>query len=132
VAGHALPTVSISIPEQHIGSPVVDPAAETEIGLILSQAGFALLSGEGAARADYHVTGEAFSEAGVRRGNFVSCRARVEVKAMPRIGGAVAFVDRQTTVAVDTAEHMAGKLALQAAGAELADRLAAALVAAKN
>jgi hypothetical protein len=128
LAGHTLPTVAISIPEQHIGSPVIDPAAETEIGLILSQAGFTVLSGEGAARADFHITGEAFSEAGVRRGNLVSCRARVEVKAMPRTGGAVLLVDRQTTVAVDTAEHMAGKLALEAAGAALAERLADKLV----
>jgi len=47
LAGRTLPTVAIAIPEQHIGPRVIDPAAETEIGLILSQAGFTVLAGEG-------------------------------------------------------------------------------------
>lgn len=124
MAGRALPTLTISIPEQHIGPAVVDPAAETEIGLIFSQAGFTLLNGEAAARADYRISGEAFSEAGLRRGNLVSCRARVEIKVVPRSGGQITLVDRQTTVAVDTAEHVAAKNALQEAGAALAERIA--------
>jgi hypothetical protein len=122
-----LPSVAIFIPEQHLGPAVIDPAAETEIGLILGQAGFVLLSGEAAAKADFQIRGEAFSETGVRRGNLISCRARVEVKAIAREGGRVVSVDRQTTWAVDTAEHIAAKLALQKAGAELAERLAGAL-----
>ena len=132
VAGRALPSVAVSIPEQHIGPAVVDPAAETEIGLILGQAGFTVLSGEAAAKADYRIQGEAFSEAGLRRGNLVSCRARVEVKAVAREGGRVALMDRQTTVAVDTAEHVAAKTALQEAGAALAERLADKLVVGTN
>jgi hypothetical protein len=132
LAGRALPSIAISISEQHIASPVIDPAAETEIALILGQSGFIVLSGEAAAKADYRVSGEAFSEAGLRRGNLVSCRARVEVKAVTRDGGRVALMDRQTTVAVDTAEHVAAKTALQEAGAVLAERLAEKLMVAGN
>jgi Curli production assembly/transport component CsgG len=124
VAGRPLPTLAISIPEQHLGPRVIDPAAETEIGLILGQAGFTILGGEAAANADYRISGEAFSEAGLRRGNLLSCRARVEIKAVARKGGQVVLMDRQTTVGIDTAEHIAAKTALQEAGAALAERLA--------
>ncbi|MBI2518000.1 MAG: curli assembly protein CsgG [Opitutae bacterium] len=127
LAGITLPTVAISIPEQHIGPPVIDPAAETEIGLILSQAGFTLFAGEAAAKADFQIRGEAFSETGIRRGNLVSVRARVEVKVVAGDGGKVARIDRQVSWAVDTAEHIAAKMALQHAGAELAERIAEAV-----
>lgn len=129
--GRAMPSVAITIPEQHFGSVVVDPAAETEIALILQQAGFVLLTGEAAARADFQVRGEAFSEAGIHRGNLVSCRARVEVKVIRRDGGKLVLVDRQVTWAVDNAEHIAAKTALQQAGAELAERIAHAIAGAK-
>ena len=43
--------------------------------------------------------------------------------------GKVVLTDRQTTWAVDTAEHIAAKAALQNAGAELAERIADALTA---
>jgi hypothetical protein len=127
-AGRTLPSVTINIPEQHFGSPVVDPAAETEIGLILNEAGFQILTGESAAKADYRISGEAFSETGIHRGGLVSCRARVEVKAVSHDGGRAVLVDRQVTVAVDTAEHVAAKNALQQAGGALAERIADALV----
>jgi len=61
----------------------------------------------------------------------VSVRARVEVKAVARDGGKVARIDRQVSWAVDTAEHIAAKTALQQAGAELAERVADSLVAPK-
>jgi hypothetical protein len=131
LAGKSLPSVAISIPEQHIASPVIDPAAETEIGLILGKAGFTILTGESAAKADYQIKGEAFSEAGIRRGGLISCRARVEVKVVAREGGRVALMDRQVAWSVDTAEHVSAKGALQAAGAGLAERIADA-VTAKN
>jgi hypothetical protein len=127
VAGRTLPSVTITIPEQHIGSPVPDPAAETEIGLILGQVGFKVFSSDAAGTADYRITGEAFSETAMRRGNLISCRARVEVKAVARSDGRIASMDRQTTLAVDVAEHVAGKSALQEAGAMLAERLAETL-----
>lgn len=121
--GRTLPSISISIPEQHINRLVVDPAAETEIGLILGQAGFDIVEEDAAVR----IVGEAFSELGMRRGNLVSCRARVEVKVVEAATGRVLAMDRQTEVSVDLAESIAAKNALQAAGAKVAERLAPVL-----
>src|SRR5204862_1955848 len=56
-----LPTVSVKIGERHFGQPVIDPAAETELGLILQQCGFKLLDDKSKERADIAITGDAFS-----------------------------------------------------------------------
>ncbi len=130
-AGRKLPTVSISIPEQHRGPAVADPAAATEISLIFGQAGFTILTPESAESADFRIEGEAFSEAGVRRGNLVACKARVEVKLLSKDGGKVLLADRRTAWAVDTVELNAAKTALQNAGADLAVRIADVLLAKK-
>lgn len=125
VKGKDLPTVSVKIPEVHIGGPTPDPAVETEIAFILQKLGFPVVEpGNGE---DIQITGEAFSELGLRRGNLVSCRARSEVKAVNRAGDVV-FVDRETTMAVGLAERVAGKDALEKAGVELARRLVPVLV----
>jgi hypothetical protein len=52
----------------------------------------------------------------------------VELKVRDRASGNLIFIDRQTTVAIDVAEHLAGKTALQEAGAKLTERLLAKLV----
>ena len=118
------PIISVRIPEQHFGSPVVDPAAQTELALILQQAGFELVDEKSAQKPDIEITGEAFSAFGVRRGNLISCKARVELKAQSRVDGSIVSVDRETTVTVDITEQTAAKTALQNAAAELASRLA--------
>ena len=122
-----LPAVSVKIGERHFGQPVIDPAAETELGLILKQCGFTLVDDKSPQRADIEITGDAFSALGLRKGNLVSCKARVELKVQKRTGEILA-VDRQTSVAVDITEQTAAKTALQQAAAELAERLAPKLV----
>ena len=122
------PVVSVRIPEQHFGIQVVDPAAQTELSLILQEAGFALADDKTAQKPDIEITGEAFSAFGVRRGNLISCKARVELKAQNRADGKIIAVDRETDVAVDIAEQIAAKIALQKAAAELATRLGPKLV----
>ncbi len=117
-----LPTVSVKIGERHFGQPVIDPAAETELGLILQECGFTLVDDKSKEKADIEITGEAFSAYAMRKGNLVSCRARVEIKAQKRAGEIVG-VDRETSVAVDVAEQIAAKLALQDAAATVAERL---------
>jgi hypothetical protein len=119
--------VSVKIGERHFGQPVIDPAAETELSLILKQCGFTLVDDKSPQRADIEITGDAFSALGLRKGNLVSCKARVELKVQKRAGEILA-VDRQTSVAVDITEQTAGKTALQQAAAELAERLAPKLV----
>jgi hypothetical protein len=129
VAGKKLPPVLVRIPEQHLERPVPDPAAQTELMKTLQEVGFEVLDAAGAFdRKDYAtISGEAFSEFGMRRGNLVSCRARVEV-ALKDATGKLLVADRQMDVAVDVAEHIAGKKALEAAALKLADRLVPSLV----
>jgi hypothetical protein len=122
VKGDNLPAVAVKIGERHFGQPVIDPAAETELGLILKECGFKLVDDKSPDKADIEITGDAFSALGMRKGNLISCRARIEIKASKRTGEILA-VDRQTSVAVDIAEQTAAKTALQNAAMELAERL---------
>jgi hypothetical protein len=115
--------VSVSIPEQHFGRPVVDPAAETELSLLLKECGFSLVDAKSAIKPDVEIVGEAFSERGLQKGNLIGCRARVEVKVRRLSDGVILSADRQVGVAVDLAEHVAAKSALQSAARALADRV---------
>ena len=120
-----LPTVMINIPEEHLSRRIIDPAAETEIAVFCTELGFKVLDNKLGERneADILIIGEAFSERAVGIGNLISVKARVEVRAVDRRTGEVIAIDRQTTVAVDLAETIAAKNALQQAGAILAERL---------
>ncbi len=129
VSGKRLPPVSIAITEQHLARPVIDPAAQTELMIVLKEVGFEVVPVEDSrSRTDLvTITGEAFSELGMRRGNLVSCRARIEV-VVKDAGGKFVSTDRQMDVAIDIAEHSAGKKALENAALKLADRLVPLLV----
>lgn len=74
------------------------------------------------------ISGEAFSETGARRGQLVSARARVEVKAVRKSDGKLLDSDSETAVAVDIAEATAGKTALQDAAWVLLERMVPKLV----
>lgn len=120
-----LPPVYVSIAEQHLARPVIDPAAQTEIQRTLQQLGINVLTADAPeterARAII-ITGEAFSELGMRRGNLVSCRSRVEITVKDATGKLL-LADRQMDVAIDIAEHVAGKKALENAALKLLDRI---------
>lgn len=123
VAGKTLPPVYVSVVEQHLARPVIDPAVQTEMMLILKEVGFPVLTvEETAGRSDVvTISGEAFSELAGRRGNLVSCRSRVEIVVKQK--AVLMHTDRQTDVAIDLAEHIAGKKALENAALKLLDRL---------
>ena len=123
VTSQKLPTVSVRIPEHHFGRPVVDPAAQTEIAFVLQKCGFTVVDDKTDQKPDIEITGEAFSEMGMRKGNLFSCHSRVELKVRQRASGAVIMVERETTVAVELSEHIAAKNALQNAGLQLAGRI---------
>lgn len=129
VAGKNLPSVTVQITEQHINRVVIDPAAQTEMKLILQQIGFEVIDPASSNKqSDVVITGEAFSELAGRRGNLISCRARVEIKAANPATGKLLLADRQTDVAVDLAENVAGKTALENAALKLLDRIIPAVV----
>lgn len=117
-----LPSVAVTISEQHYGAPAIDPAAQTELSNILQECGFKLVDGKSGDKPDIEISGEAFSAYGMRKGNLISCKARLEIKVR-KANGDVVSVDRQTSVAVDVAEQTAAKTALQNAATELAERL---------
>ena len=121
--GKKLPLVSMKISEQHFGQHVIDPAAQTELLSLLQQCGFTVVDENSTNRADVAITGEAFSEFGMQKGNLKSCRARIELTARSVASGDIISVDRQTSMAVDIAEHVAAKTALQNGADILAGRL---------
>lgn len=122
------PVVSVKIPEQHFGQHVIDPVVETELSLLLKECGFTVVDDKSTQLPEVEITGAAFSEFGLRKGNLQSCRARIEIKIRDVATGNVIAVDRQTSVAVDLAEHVAAKTALQNGAGELAQRLLPKLV----
>jgi hypothetical protein len=121
--GKKLPALSVTIAERHFGGPTIDPAAETEFEKVAQECGFKLADVGSDLKADVEISGDAFSEFGMRKGNLISCKARVEIKVRDKATGNLIAVDRQTSVAVDIAEQTAAKTALQNAALELAERL---------
>jgi hypothetical protein len=126
------PSLRVSIAERHVGQATIDPAAETEVMRLAKETGFDVIDKKGSpdSKPDVVVSGEAFSEFAGRVGTLVSVKARVEINFVDRKTGKVLATDRQTTVAVDLSEHIAGKTALQQAGAILAERTLPKLVVA--
>ena len=123
------PAVLVSIDERHVGQATIDPAAETEIALLCKETGFEVLDAAAGKRgADILIKGEGFSEFAMRRGNLVSVKARLEVKAIDLATDKIIAIDRQVAVEVDLTEQIAGKKALQKAAAMIAERMLPKLV----
>lgn len=119
------PTVLVKIAERHVGQATLDPAAQTEITLLCRETGFQVVDPDSGREkdADVIIHGEGFSEFAMRRGNLVSVKARLEIKAVDTKTDRVVATDRQTAVVVDLTEQIAGKAALQKAAAAIAGRV---------
>ena len=128
------PTVWIEVSETHLHRRTIDPAVQTELGRFCTETGFVVLDPEQGRknRADVIITGEGFSETAGRINGLAAVKARVELKAVDRKTDRIIFADRQTAVAVDLAENLAGKAALQEAASILAERLLPKLAEAKR
>lgn len=144
LAGKKLPRVWVKIEEEHISRPVIDPAAETEFILILRQCGFEVVEGGEKVLSDWArrylkdssaevpraleevdllIIGEAFSESGGRTGNLFIGKGRLEVRALDAETGKILAVNRRTETAVDLAETIAAKTALEAAARAIAVKI---------
>jgi hypothetical protein len=123
VGDKKLPVVSVKISEHHYGPHIIDPAAETELSLILQQCGFKLADASSTEKPAVEISGEAFSAFGMQKGNLISCKSRIELKVREVATGNIIAVDRQTSVGVDIAEQTAAKTALENAADILAERL---------
>jgi TolB-like protein len=121
--GKQLPVVSVNISERHYGPRIIDPAAQTELSVLLQQCGFKLADDNSTNKAAIEITGEAFSAYGMQKGNLISCKSRIEIKVRDVASGNLLLVDRQTSVGVDVAEQTAAKTALENAADELAERV---------
>jgi hypothetical protein len=118
-----LPVVSVKITETHYGPHIIDPAAQTELSVLLQQCGFKLADASSTLKADVEISGEAFSAFGMQKGNLISCKSRIELKVRDVATGNILAEDRQTSVGVDVAEQTASKTALENAADQLADRI---------
>jgi len=153
LAGRKRPTLAVVVPETHKARRVdpvivIDPAVETEIKACLLACGFSLVDpGENdladwarAMRkgkeapwpaalqaADLVVVGEAFSEFALRTGDLVTCVGRAEINVIDRRTGQIVHAEAASERAVDLAEELAGKTALQKAGRRLGVNLCRAL-----
>jgi TolB-like protein len=122
------PSVRFEIEERHVGRATVDPAAQTELGMLFKETGFNVLDGDSVEKADVTIKGEGMSEFAMRRGNLISVKGRLELKAIDNKTNRVIAIDRQNTVTVDLTEQIAGKNALQEAAALIAERMFVKLV----
>jgi hypothetical protein len=119
-----LPTVCIAVTERDYTQPTVDPAAQTEMIMVLQALGFTVIEPDQThKKADIAITGEAFSELGARHGNLVSSRGRVEVKVTRGASHELISSDRDTEVGVDIGNRTAGKEALEKAADRIIERM---------
>lgn len=139
--GDYVPKIMVILPEFHITERIPDPAAETEINRKLIEAGFKVVDAAMYATikngakfinsakdpklaislgkefgADIVVYGEAFSQRTGTQGTQVTCRARVEIKAVRTDDATILVSNGLEAGALDNAEFVAAKSALRNAG----------------
>jgi hypothetical protein len=139
-----LPKVFVSIREQIVQVPSIDPAAQTEFEHLFLKSGFEVLKDktghlktwveayfrEGGKEApppvesvDLLVIGEGISEFASRNGDLVSFRSRLEMEVISPSTGKVLVADKENYTAVDLSSQIAGKTSLQEAAARIAVRI---------
>jgi TolB-like protein len=148
------PKVMLLFREEHLTRHVPDPASETAFARFFLNNGFVMIDSAVSVatqsddsqmkafktdlqalakvgldkQADVIILGEAFSELGTGVEGFVTCRARVEVKAVNTRTVELIAYDSSEAGASDLAEHVAGKTAIQNAANKLAPAIASSII----
>ena len=119
-----LPVLTISLPEHHVGKTIIDPAAQIEFIRVCRAVGFTVIDSAllRTQKADMILTGQATSEFAMQRQSLIGVRARVDVQVKNR-EGKVLIADRQTVSQVALTERIAGKVAIEEAALQLAERV---------
>jgi len=117
------PSISVSVEEQHIGRPVIDPAVETEMKMVLQKLGYEVIDDQSGKSADINISGEGFSEFAARFGALVACRGRVEINVHRRSDTTLLLTSRHNSSSADIAENVAGKRALEKAALALLEEI---------
>jgi len=134
--------VAVVTTEEHRGTPIIDPAVQTELTRILKEAGVSLVAVPKASRetvlegvkdygrlrqqldgARYLIHGEAFSENAGQVQGLVAAVARVELQIVDLRTEQVFAADSDTARVPDLAPHLAAKTALKHATTQLADKM---------
>jgi len=124
LTGRELPTLSVRVSEKSMSSDISNPTSSTVFQQILLDLGSSLIDPlTSTDRAEIEVTGNATSEFGLRKGNLVSSKARVEFRAIEAKSGKVLAVASESAVAVDLGAEYAGKKAIDLATVNAAKKI---------
>lgn len=129
LSGRELPSVSIRIGERSLSSDLPNPTASTVLQQLLLNLGATVidpLSSTG--RAEIELTGEAVSEFGMRKGNLVSSKARIELRAIETKSGKILAAASEPAVGVDLGAEYAGKKAIDTAAIAAAKKILPVLI----
>lgn len=134
-----LPSVTIFANEQHMKRAISDPAVETELVYFMEKCGFEIKEEPLPAgnteffrkkqyldmadyTADIIIVSEAVSEFAGQRGELVSCRGRVEIRAIDRKSKRVLAVGKSTRTNVGISETIVAKTVLEETAEEIISR----------
>jgi len=126
--------VLVDITETHVNRPLKDPAAQMAVANRLRKLGIRVIvlkdpkagwkealltTGRYAEReVDYLLEGEGVSAYAAEIQGLISCRARVELRAIPVPGRTVTVAEKGVAAQVDLVEGLAAKSALEDAGVQ--------------
>ena len=140
LSGKNLPSVTIFAKEEHLRRAAVDPSVETEMLYLMKKCGFELKEEPFPAgnaevffkekkylntanyTADIIIVSEAVSEFAGQRGGLISCRGRVEIRAIDRRTKKVLAIGRATRTGVGVSEAITAKTVLQEAAVEVLEK----------
>jgi hypothetical protein len=124
IGGGKRPAVMFNIIEQVAKTDgTAHQTVQTELGLILQKAGFAVVDDKSDKRPDVVLTGNALASDGPRRGGLFSARAILELKAQERTTGKILTLETQQSDGLDVSKPTAARKALEQAADGLAERL---------